>query len=69
MREIVLREQPLCRLCQDEGRVSAATIADHIKPLAESGTGDRSNYQSICQPCHRIKTATEAKRAKARRSR
>ncbi|WP_313434401.1 HNH endonuclease signature motif containing protein [Novosphingobium sp.] len=67
MREIVLREEPLCRPCQDEGRVSASTIADHIQPLAEGGTGDRSNYQGICQPCHHIKTAAEAKRAKGRR--
>ncbi|WP_395391584.1 HNH endonuclease signature motif containing protein [Novosphingobium sp. BL-8A] len=69
MRAIVLREEPLCRPCQEEGRISASTIADHIKPLAEGGTGDRENYQGICAPCHRIKTAAEAKRAQARRPR
>lgn len=67
MREIVLREEPLCRPCQAEGRVTAATIADHIKPLSEGGTGDRENYQGICRPCHHMKTKAESERAKGRR--
>lgn len=69
MRDIVLREEPLCRVCQSEGRVTAATIADHIKPLAEGGTGDRDNMQPICRPCHHFKTAAESKRARDRRRR
>lgn len=67
MRERVLIEEPLCRPCEKQGRVTQATIADHIKPLAEGGTGDRENYQGICKPCHDAKTAAEAKRAQARR--
>lgn len=67
MRAAVLREEPLCSPCRKAGRVVAATIADHIKPLAEGGTGDRENYQGICKPCHDQKTASEAKRARDRR--
>lgn len=67
MREQVLHEEPLCRPCHEAGRVSASVIADHITPLAEGGTGDRSNYQGICKPCHDAKTAAEARRARARR--
>ena len=67
MRERVLIEELLCRPCEKQGRVTQATIADHIKPLAEGGTGDRENYQGICKPCHDAKTAAEAKRAQARR--
>lgn len=66
MRAVVLREEPLCRPCQAAGRVTASTIADHIKPLSEGGTGDRENYQGICRPCHDTKTAGERARAKAR---
>lgn len=66
MREIVLREEPLCRLCREAGRVTASTIADHIVPLAEGGTGDRDNYQPLCGPCSDAKTQAEAKRARTR---
>lgn len=66
MRAQVLREEPLCRPCDEAGRVTAATIADHITPKAEGGTDDRSNYQGICHPCHVAKTAAEAARARAR---
>ncbi|MGJ8478032.1 HNH endonuclease [Sphingobium yanoikuyae] len=67
MREIVLREEPLCRPCQARGRIEPATIADHIKPLSEGGTGERENYQGICKPCHDTKTAEEAARARGAR--
>lgn len=66
MRERVLIEEPLCRACQAEGRVSATTRADHIIPLAEGGTGERSNYQGLCHPCHVAKTARESARARKR---
>lgn len=64
MREIVLREEPLCRMCLAQGRVSASTIADHIIPLSEGGTGERNNYQGLDADCHRKKTAEEASRAR-----
>ena len=66
MRARVLREEPLCRMCAAEGRVSATAIADHIVPKAEGGTDDRTNYQGACDPCHRRKTAQEAQRGRAR---
>ncbi|EPR14141.1 endonuclease [Sphingobium indicum IP26] len=69
MRVMVLQEEPLCRPCADAGRVTPSTIADHIKPLSEGGTGDRANYQGICKPCHDIKTAEEAARARRARAR
>ena len=67
MRKIVLNEEPLCRMCLEQGRATPATIADHIIPLSEGGTSDRSNYQGLDAECHRIKTATEAARAKRAR--
>ncbi|HUD90051.1 HNH endonuclease signature motif containing protein [Sphingobium sp.] len=66
MRAIVLQEEPLCRPCHARGRVTPSTIADHITPLSEGGTGERDNYQGICKPCHDDKTAEEAARAQRR---
>jgi len=66
MRAQVLKEEPLCRPCLDAGRVTPSTIADHKIPKAEGGTDDRENYQGICDPCHQVKTAEEASRARAR---
>lgn len=66
MREQVLAEEPLCRPCGKQGRVTQATIADHIIPLAKGGTSDRENYQGICHPCHVAKTAEESARARSR---
>jgi 5-methylcytosine-specific restriction protein A len=69
MRERVLREEPLCRMCFDATprRYTPSGIADHIIPKAEGGTDDRSNYQALGDPkdcdCHVRKTAEEAKRA------
>jgi len=48
-----LREHPLCKLCLDHGRVTRATVADHIEPHRGNWnafiTGE---LQSLCKPCH-----------------
>lgn len=48
-----LTEQPLCTFCAQRGIVTAASVADHVKP-------HRGNYelfyhgklQSLCKLCH-----------------
>lgn len=65
MRERVMREEPLCRACAAAGKVAATTTADHVVPKSEGGSDDRSNYQGLCTPCHRAKTAAEAARSRA----
>jgi 5-methylcytosine-specific restriction protein A len=78
MREIVLREEPLCRMClaMSPPRYTPSGIADHIVPKAEGGTDERSNYQALGYPlsrypngcdCHDRKTAEEAARARSAR--
>lgn len=53
-RLVHLQQEPLCRYCQQQGRVTAATVVDHITPHK----GDlklfwsRSNWQSLCKPHH-----------------
>jgi 5-methylcytosine-specific restriction protein A len=66
MREIVLREEPLCRECLKHNRITPTTVADHRIPKAEGGSDDRENYQGLCDPCSRAKTASEAARGRAR---
>jgi 5-methylcytosine-specific restriction protein A len=62
----LFREKPLCAMCEASGRVTAATVRDHIVPLAEGGLESEDNVQGLCEPCHRAKTATEAARGKRR---
>ncbi len=61
-RKMWLAEHPLCVACEKEGRVTGATVVDHI----QRHKGDRakfwdseSNWQSLCDPCHRVKTVNE----------
>lgn len=67
-RLIFLRAHPLCVMCQEQGRVTAATVVDHIIPhkLKEAlRSGDsqaiakaqklfwsRKNWQGLCKPHH-----------------
>jgi 5-methylcytosine-specific restriction enzyme A len=55
-----LVEHPLCTVCKRNGRLRPAVILDHIKPTAEGGAfWDSSNWQGLCDPCHRTKSARE----------
>lgn len=54
-----LRAEPLCRICKANGRITAATVPDHIIPLAKGGTDDDSNVRCLCADCHRDVTAEQ----------
>ena len=48
-----LRSQPLCEMCLKDGRINAATIADHVEPHK----GDQQKFffgelQSLCKLHH-----------------
>ena len=62
VREAVKQDEPLCRHCKAAGRVTVATVIDHIVPLAKGGSNDKSNYQPLCVACHDAKTADDFKR-------
>ena len=60
VRAAFLREHPVCTRCEGRGRVVAAVVADHIKPLKDGGARfDWANLQGLCVPCHNSKTAGE----------
>ena len=51
-------------LCRREGRTEAATLVDHIVPVAGSGDArfyDRANHQSLCEACHNMKRQRESR--------
>lgn len=65
LRAHVLSEEPLCRICLQFDLVAEASEVDHIVPLVEGGSDDRSNLQGVCRPCHQAKTAREARRGRS----
>ncbi|WP_082342771.1 HNH endonuclease signature motif containing protein [Vulgatibacter incomptus] len=65
LRDSHLSKHPLCALCLSSGRVRAAFLVDHIRELIDGGARlDPSNLQSLCSPCHSLKTKQEAARRK-----
>ena len=59
LRKQRLRNEPLCRDCKDQGRVTLAVTPDHIKPLALGGTDTDDNIRCLCHPCHEKRTAEQ----------
>lgn len=53
-RAAFLRRYPLCEFCRLEGRLTQATVVDHV--AAHEGDParfwDRSNWQPLCKRCH-----------------
>lgn len=57
-RSAYLRRHPLCVECQKQGKLSPATIVDHIIPHRGDQMlfWDESNWQALCKRCHDQKT-------------
>ncbi|MGG1483500.1 HNH endonuclease signature motif containing protein [Peribacillus castrilensis] len=55
-----MANNPLCEICLSNGLLTGADMVDHIKPIKQGGALlDMSNLQSLCNSCHRRKTAKE----------
>ena len=57
VRAAVLADEPLCRICAEHGRTTAATEVDHVD--ANSRNNDRANLRPLCKPCHSRRTLRE----------
>ena len=69
LRASVLEEEPLCRTCGSNGRVTLAVLVDHIVPVKDGGEmWDRANLQPLCNACHEAKSAAEGSRFVRRRA-
>jgi len=66
MRRRLFERQPFCVECLKDGRYVAATIRDHVMPLAEGGADDESNEQGLCQHHSDLKTQRESLRGRMR---
>ena len=53
-RQAFLASHPLCVFCDQLGRVTAASVVDHIERHNGNETRfwDTTNWQPLCQPCH-----------------
>lgn len=60
-RATYLKRHPLCRQCEDEGLITAATVVDHIVPhRGDQGLfWDTDNWQPLCKRHHDTKTVRE----------
>ena len=49
---------PICKWCEEEGRVTPGQIVDHIVEIKDGGqTLSFDNLQTLCLPHHNQKTA------------
>lgn len=53
------RSAGLCLRCKDRGRVTVATVVDHVVPLALGGSDEDENTRNLCDPCHVEVTAEQ----------
>ena len=60
-RKAYLADHPLCAECDKAGRVTPATVVDHITPHCGDVAlfWEPANHQPMCKPCHDSKTARE----------
>lgn len=56
-----LREYPCCETCLANGKITQATVVDHIIPHRGNYElmWDRENWAALCGSCHNVKTAKE----------
>ena len=55
--KIHLRDKYTCQCC---GVVTMELELDHIVNVAQGGSDEESNLQSLCVPCHKEKTLRES---------
>lgn len=71
IREAQLSSQPLCQTCQTMGRVTAATVCDHIDPdkKLDPATFYNGPFQSLCDEgpwrCHSSRKQSDERRQRA----
>jgi len=58
--KILKRDINLCQPCKRQGKLTPANAVDHIVQKASGGTDNPTNLQSICNACHKAKTASES---------
>jgi 5-methylcytosine-specific restriction protein A len=65
LRKEHLAIEPLCRMCDERGKVIIANTVDHIVPRSHGGADAHYNLQSLCRQCHDKKRNAEGLEAKS----
>mgnify|MGYP003144591957 CR=1 FL=1 len=60
LRLMILNKQPVCKMCEDKGKVTSSTVVDHIIPINKGGAKlNPDNLQGLCFRCHSIKSSKD----------
>ena len=63
LRQDYLIEHPFCVECSKNGKLTKATVVDHIVPIRQGGPAlDERNLQALCASCHGSKSIREGSR-------
>lgn len=65
LRQWYLRQEPLCEMCKEAGKLTPAHSIDHKIPFEDPTDPlavDSNNLKSLCLECHSVVTAREQKR-------
>lgn len=53
------RTNGLCERCDAKGKTRAASVVDHVVPLAHGGDDTDENTRNLCKTCHDEVTAEQ----------
>jgi 5-methylcytosine-specific restriction protein A len=53
------RTNGLCEHCLKKGKVTAATVVNHIVALTHGGSDEDDNTENLCGACDKIATAKQ----------
>ena len=58
------QEEAWMLLCHEHGFDKRGLLSeiDHVLPVAEGGTDDMENLQTLCRGCHKLKTKEQKQR-------
>lgn len=66
LRQNYLIEHPFCMECRKNGKLTKASVVDHIVPIRQGGPAlDENNLQALCSSCHGAKSIREGSRYSA----
>ena len=60
LRNVYIKNHPICELCKTVNVINKATVIDHIQPIRLGGAKlEWANLQALCTSCHNSKSARE----------